>query len=71
MTMAFDQQKYIAEYEKDHYDTYRLRLPKGSKPDLQSYAKANDLSLNQLILKALERQYLFDFSKYKQTDEAP
>lgn len=71
MTMAFDKAKYIKKFQKDHYDRLYVQVPSGAKDDLQAYAKANDLSLNQLILKALERQYLFDFSKYKQNDEAP
>lgn len=61
--MPFDQSAYSAQYKKDHYETFLLRFPKGYKAELQEYAKANDLSLQQLILKALESQYHFDFSQ--------
>ena len=47
------------------YDRCEILLPKGAKADLQEYAKCNDLSLNALILNAIERQYHFNFDDYK------
>lgn len=60
--MPYDKKAYDKQYDKDNYDKILLVLPKGAKAELKSYAQANDLSLNQLILKAIEKQYLFDFS---------
>lgn len=67
--MAFDKAKYDKKFHKDHYDRLYVQVPSGAKEELQDYAKANDLSLNQLILRALEKQYMFDFSVYKNKDE--
>lgn len=44
---------YMEEYKKQHYDRINILLPKGSKKALQEYAKANDKSVNKLILDLL------------------
>jgi len=66
--MAFNQSKYATNYRGQHYEMITVCVPKGAKADLKDYAQANDLSLNALILKALERQYHFDFNSYKAND---
>lgn len=63
--MSLTRGRYITDFQKEHYDRIVLSVPKGYKEELQEYAQANDLSLNALILKAIERQYDFDFSKKK------
>ena len=60
--MGFDQNKYIQEFEKQSYDKILLRIPKGKKAELQDYAKCNGISLNKLILLALEEKTQIDLS---------
>lgn len=51
--MAFDQAKYQTEFNKERYDTILLRINKGKKQELKEYADCNDISLNELIKRAL------------------
>lgn len=49
---------YIRQYNKQHYDRIELCLPQGSKQLLQEYAKANDKSVNKLILDLLKENLI-------------
>ena len=49
---------YINDYKKQHYDRISILLPKGKKKDLQEYAKANNLTVNQLIIQLLEDAWI-------------
>jgi len=46
----------IKRYEDKAYDKVLLRLPKGYKPELQSYAAKHGESLNAFIRRAIEEQ---------------
>lgn len=52
--MAFDQQKYIDGYNREHYDKVTIRLPKGEKDTLKSLATEKGLSVNGYILYLIE-----------------
>lgn len=49
---------YIEEYKKQHYDQINVLLPKGSKKVIQEYAKANGKSVSKLILDLLEENLI-------------
>lgn len=61
--MAFDQNKYIEKYMKENYADISILLPKGKKPLLKQRADELGISVNQLIIRALEKTYLLDLSK--------
>ena len=54
MDTKFDQIKYQAEYNKQHYDTVAINVPKGMKDQIKEYAKAENLSVTKYILKTIE-----------------
>lgn len=60
--MAFDQIKYINEFNKDKYDAITFRIPKGRKEDVKAVAKAEGKSLNEIIVFALEKTYGINLS---------
>lgn len=51
-------QAYINEYNKIHYERLNLLLPKGSKKALQEYAKKQGKSVNKLILDLLKENLI-------------
>lgn len=46
--------KYMNQYKKDHYDTIRFDVPKGTKALLQVEADNRGMSLTKMIMKSLE-----------------
>lgn len=54
MDTKFNQIKYQAEYNKQHYDTVAINVPKGMKDQIKEYAKAENLSVTKYILKTIE-----------------
>lgn len=63
--MAFDQKKYIDEFNKENYDRISIRIPKGKKDELTKLAKQKGgRSVNRLIIEALESYYGIDLSKF-------
>ena len=54
MDTKFDQIKYQAEYNKQHYDTVAINIPKGMRDQIKEYAKAENLSVTKYILKTIE-----------------
>lgn len=63
--MAFDQKKYIDEFNKENYDRISIRVPKGKKDELTKLAKQKGgRSVNSLIIEALESYYGIDLSKF-------
>ena len=60
--MGFDQDKYKKEFQKQNYGRIEVIVPKGKKAELQDYAKCNGVSLNKLILQALEEKTQIDLS---------
>ena len=64
-SMAFDQQKYIDEFNKENYDRLSIRIPKGKKDVLTELSKSKGgQSINSLIIEALEAYYDIDLSKF-------
>lgn len=61
--MAFDKIKYDNEYIKDNYDGISIRVKKGKNKLLKQRADELGISVNQLIIRALEKTYLLDLSK--------
>ena len=54
MDTKFDQIKYQAEYNKQHYDTVAINVPKGMKDQIKEYAKSENLSVTKYVLKTIE-----------------
>ena len=46
--------KYMNQYKKEHYDTIRFDVPKGTKALLQVESEKRGISLTKMILKSLE-----------------
>ena len=46
--------KYMNQYKKEHYDTIRFDVPKGTKALLQAESTKRGLSLTKLIMVSLE-----------------
>lgn len=61
--MAFDQNKYISDFQRQNYDRIVLQIPKGKKQLLKDIAKENQESLNKIVINALEQFYKIDLSK--------
>lgn len=55
--MAFDRAEYDKKYKKENYTETDLLLPKGNKILLKQRADELGISVNQLIIRALETQY--------------
>lgn len=54
MDTKFNQIKYQAEYNKQHYDTVAINVPKGARTKIKECAKAENLSVTKYILKTIE-----------------
>lgn len=71
--MAFDENKYKAQYTKENYDQILIKVPKGKKETLRQLAMDLDIrdnkgliSVTRLIINALEKTYKIDLSNPKQ-----
>lgn len=53
-TTKFDQIKYQTAYNKEHYDTLGLMLPKGMKSVIKDYAKSAGVSVTKYVVEAIE-----------------
>ena len=53
-TEKFNQIKYQQEYNKTHYDTLAVMIPKGMKSKIKDYAKSEGLSVAKYVVKAIE-----------------
>lgn len=67
-SMAFDQQKYIQEFNKENYDRVEFNIPKGRKKELKQFAKSKGRSVSEVIVEALESYYDINLSKYGDFD---
>ena len=47
----------INKYNREHYEKIALRVPKGKKAIIENLAKLTGLSINALILSAVEEKY--------------
>ena len=50
----FNQIKYQTEYNKKHYDSITIMIPKGMRDQVRGYAKSENLSVTKYILKTIE-----------------
>lgn len=62
----FKQSQYITDFQKENYDEFKVRMPKGSKEIIKTLAKENHLSVNALITQSIEKTYKIDLSNPKQ-----
>ena len=62
----FKQSQYITDFQKENYDEFKVRMPKGSKEIIKALAKENHLSVNALITQSIEQTYNIDLSNPKQ-----
>lgn len=54
LQVAFDQTAYTNEFNRQSYDRISLMLPKGKRAMLKAYAEKNGISVNSLIVQAIE-----------------
>lgn len=66
--MAFDQIKYIQDFNKENYDRVEFNVPKGRKAELKRFAKNKGRSMTELVIEALESYYKINLSKYGDFD---
>lgn len=52
------------EYVKENYETIRVYVPKGQRDDIKDYAQSQGLSVNKLLITALE-----EYRKNHQEDD--
>ena len=52
------------QYAKDNYETIRVYVPKGQRDDIKAYAQSQGLSVNRLLITALE-EYRKNHNKEK------
>ena len=62
----FKQSTNITDFQKENYDEFKVRMPKGSKEKVKALAKENHLSVNALITQSIEKTYNIDLSNPKQ-----
>ena len=62
--MAFDEAKYKNDFARSNYDRMSLNVPKGKRAELKKIADERGISINQLIIEALESHYDIDLSKF-------
>lgn len=62
----FKQSTYITDFQKENYDEFKVRMPKGSKEKVKALAKENHLSVNALITQSIEKTYKINLSNPKQ-----
>ena len=55
MEKKFNQNAYIAEYNKENYARVELKIPKDKKAEWTAKAKAEGLSLTSWITKQIEK----------------
>ena len=73
--MAFKQSEYTKEFIRANYDRVEILIPKGKKQLLKQAAIEWDIrdnqgkiSVSQMIIRALQRQYGIDLSKPEKDD---
>lgn len=61
--MSFDQKQYKKEYIKENYDEITIRVKKKDQELIKAKAEEMGMPVAQLIITALEKNYLLDLSK--------
>jgi len=54
---------YAAQYKRKHVDRIAFEVPKGKKEVLRAEANKRCISINKLLVTALENQYGIDLGK--------
>lgn len=57
---GFDKKEYDKQFNKENYEYFGIKLPKGNKRLLKEYAESNGLSMADLIVAAVKRMYGID-----------
>ena len=60
--MAFDQNKYITEWERKNCEQVKFRVPKGKKEILKETAKQHNTNVTRLFVDAVEEKYNIDIT---------
>ena len=55
MSVSESQKKATAKYFTEKIDEIKVRVPKGKKDEIKKYAERNNISTNELIIKAIEQ----------------
>ena len=50
------QQKAVAKYMRNNYDTFQLRMPKGKKDEIKAAADQEGKSVNAYIIEAIDEK---------------
>ena len=53
--MKFNQNKYIQQYNKEHYKTFKVDLPKKDKEELDGMLKEDNLTKAEFLKRAIEQ----------------
>lgn len=56
----FNQEEYIQQYKKEHYDNIFVRVKKGEKGRIKAHAEKNGESLNEFVKRAISEQICRD-----------
>ena len=65
----FKQSTYITDFQKENYDEFKIRMPKGSKEIIKSLAKERNISVNNLICDAIEQHYKITLPEFKNSQK--
>lgn len=65
----FKQSTYITDFQKENYDEFKIRMPKGSKEIVKSLAKERNISVNVLICDAIEQYYKITLPEFKNSQK--
>jgi predicted HicB family RNase H-like nuclease len=68
MAIAASQQKAVQKYVKTHYDRIEIKLPKGSKEQIQATAEKLNLSVNAYIAELIQKDIWQRSAKDNQKD---
>jgi predicted HicB family RNase H-like nuclease len=65
----FKQSTYITDFQKENYDEFKIRMPKGSKEIIKALAKERNISVNNLICDAIEQHYKITLPEFKNSQK--
>lgn len=69
MPVSEQQKAYAKKYHKEKTDELKLRLPKGRKTELQTYAASKGESLNKFVVTAIDERITRDTASTIQKEE--
>lgn len=61
--MGFDKASYDKKFMRENYDDIKIRVPKGKRVIIKACAEEKGISINQLVIDALEYAYNLNLSK--------